>query len=75
MALIPAAIFGIGLICIPESPRWLAAHGQVDNARAALKQIRDPAEVEAELTRIEKNVAEQKGNWSDLRLVSDRCSG
>ena len=42
MAVIPAAAFGIGLIFIPDSPRWLAGRGHVDQARAVLKRIRPP---------------------------------
>ena len=40
MAVIPAAAFGIGLMFIPDSPRWLAGRGHVDQARAVLKRIR-----------------------------------
>ena len=42
MAVIPAAAFGIGLLFIPDSPRWLAGRGHVDQARAVLKRIRSP---------------------------------
>lgn len=66
MALVPAAIFGIGLIFIPDSPRWLAAHGQLDKARSVLGKIRKPEDVESELSRIQKNAAQQKGHWSEL---------
>jgi MFS transporter, SP family, galactose:H+ symporter len=38
MAVIPAAAFGIGLIFIPNSSRWLAARGHMDQARAVLKR-------------------------------------
>jgi sugar porter (SP) family MFS transporter len=66
IALIPAAAFGIGLLFIPDSPRWLAAHGQLDQARAVLKRIRDPAEVEGELSRIQQSAAQPQGHWSEL---------
>ena len=42
LAVIPAAAFGIGLMFIPNSPRWLAARGHADQARAVLKRIRSP---------------------------------
>ncbi len=51
MAVIPAAAFGIGLMFIPDSPRWLAGRGHLDQARAVLKRIRPPEKVEAELKR------------------------
>jgi len=66
MAVIPAAAFGIGLLFIPDSPRWLAVRGHADRARVVLKQIRTPDQVEAELSDIQKSVAKQKGNWSEL---------
>ena len=66
MAVIPAAAFGIGLMFIPDSPRWLAARGHADQARAVLKQIRDPEQVEGELGEIQHSVARQKGHWSEL---------
>jgi len=66
MALIPAAAFGIGLIFIPDSPRWLAARGQLAQARAVLKRIRNPKEVEGELGRIQRGAAQQQGHWSEL---------
>lgn len=72
MAVVPAAAFGIGLIFIPDSPRWLAACGKLDQARAVLKQIRDPQAVESELSEIAQSVAKQEGHWSELLSVSLR---
>ncbi len=66
MAIIPAAAFGIGLMFIPNSPRWLAARGHMDQARAVLKRIRTPEKVEGELSEIQQSVKQQKGNWSEL---------
>ncbi|NNM87519.1 MAG: sugar porter family MFS transporter [Phycisphaerae bacterium] len=65
-AVIPAAIFGIGLFFIPDSPRWLVARGHPDKARAVLQRLRSPEEVNGELARIEHNAAQQKGSWSEL---------
>ena len=42
LAVIPAAVFGIGLMFIPNSPRWLVGRGYTDHARAVLKRIRGP---------------------------------
>jgi MFS transporter, SP family, galactose:H+ symporter len=66
MAVIPAAAFGFGLVFIPDSPRWLAGRGHLDQARAALKRIRPPGRVDAELRDIQHSVAQQRGNWSEL---------
>ncbi len=40
LAVVPAAAFGIGLLFIPESPRWLVGRGSIDKAHAVLKRIR-----------------------------------
>ncbi len=66
LAVIPAAAFGIGLIFIPNSPRWLADRGHADQARAVLKRIRSPEQVDAELGEIQQSLAQQKGHWSEL---------
>ena len=66
MAVIPAAAFGIGLMFIPDSPRWLASRGHLDQARAVLNRIRPPDKVDAEIEDIQQSVAQQKGNWSEL---------
>jgi len=66
LAVIPAAAFGIGLIFIPNSPRWLVDRGHADQARAVLKRIRGPEQVEGELSEIQHSVAQQKGHWSEL---------
>ncbi|MGI8960278.1 MAG: sugar porter family MFS transporter [Bryobacteraceae bacterium] len=66
LAVIPAASFGIGLLFIPDSPRWLAGRGHLDQARDVLKRIRNPEQVESEVKEIQSSVSQQKGNWSEL---------
>jgi sugar porter (SP) family MFS transporter len=66
MAVIPAAAFGVGLVFIPNSPRWLVSRGHVDQARAVLNRIRPPDQVESELGDIQHSAAQQKGHWSEL---------
>ena len=66
LAVIPAAAFGIGLFFIPDSPRWLAGRGHLDQAREVLKKIRSPEQLESEVKEIQSSVSQQKGNWSEL---------
>jgi len=65
-AAVPATAFGIGLFFIPDSPRFLAAHGKVDEARAVLKRIRIPKQVEGELKQIQGDAGKHKGGWHEL---------
>ncbi len=66
LAVVPAAAFGIGLLFIPESPRWLVGRGLADKARAVLNRIRAPDQVEAELGEIQHSAQQQKANWKEL---------
>ncbi len=63
---IPAALLGIGMVYLPETPRWLASHGLVDRARNALRRIRGTATVEDELQGIQSGLGQQKGGWAEL---------
>jgi sugar porter (SP) family MFS transporter len=66
IAIVPAAAFGSGLMFIPESPRWLVGRGLLDKARAVLRQIRAPDQVETEFLQIQHSAQQQKANWSEL---------
>jgi MFS transporter, SP family, galactose:H+ symporter len=70
LAVLPAAIFALGMIYLPESPRWLARRGQHDAARNILSRIRGNAQVDSELQEIESSLAhgEERGNWRDLLM-------
>lgn len=57
LAAIPAIILWIGTFIIPESPRWLIAHGKIDEARKVLWSIRTQSP-EDEITEISTIVAE-----------------
>ena len=63
---------GLGLIIMPESPRWLVNNGHADKARALLKKLRGAKGEEAtnrEMEEIEeeaKDYAAQNGSWLEL---------
>jgi sugar porter (SP) family MFS transporter len=49
-AVFPSAILLISLFFLPESPRWLAAKGHFEAARAILNRVYGPAETERAMT-------------------------
>ena len=40
LAVVPGAMLGLGMLAMPETPRWLAKHGHADTARKVLARIR-----------------------------------
>jgi SP family galactose:H+ symporter-like MFS transporter len=72
MAAVPAAMFVTGLMFIPNSPRWLAARGHLDQALAVLNRIRSHEQALIEIKDIRHSVAQQKGHWSELLSPSLR---
>ncbi len=76
LAVVPAGIFGLGMIFLPESPRWLVRNGRREEARATLSRIRGTADVDAELAEIERSLrqAPESGRLSDLLAPSIRRS-
>src|ERR1700682_112232 len=74
LAVIPAVIFGVGMLFLPESPRWLASRGHHDRARTMLARIRGTPDVTAELQEIESSLAHahERGRLTDLLAPSVR---
>jgi len=72
LAAIPALVLFIGLLFLPESPRWLMSRSLGDEARALLGKIRESGDVEAEIAEIASSLSEQKGSWRELFNASLR---
>lgn len=68
LAAVPGLILGLGMIYLPESPRWLAKHGQTEKARKILGRIRGGANVTAEFQEIQSTLSSdgEHGNWSEI---------
>lgn len=60
IASLPAVILWLGMLSMPESPRWLILEGRVSEALQVLKKIRDERTAIFEMNEIEDNLATEK---------------
>jgi sugar porter (SP) family MFS transporter len=68
LAVIPGIILGVGMLFLPESPRWLAKYLHPEAARAVLVRIRGTDNVDSEFQEIIGSLEQSKerGRWADL---------
>ncbi|HLF33880.1 MAG TPA: sugar porter family MFS transporter [Cyclobacteriaceae bacterium] len=64
---VPSLIFLLGVLMLPESPRWLAGRGRLRDALSVLKKISGEKEAANEIEKIETSLkTEIRGRFSDL---------
>ena len=63
MTAVPALIFFLLLLTVPESPRWLMTKGNLEIARKKLIQILGSEEALDEIKEIEETTALEKESW------------
>ena len=56
LGVVPSLVFLIGVIWLPESPRWLIKSGQQQKAKVILNKIGSPGFAEATFTAVEKSL-------------------
>jgi SP family galactose:H+ symporter-like MFS transporter len=68
LAVVPGAMLGLGMLAMPETPRWLAKHGRGNAAQKVLARIRGTQNVQAEYAEIQDTIsrAKERGHFSDL---------
>lgn len=59
IASLPAVVLWLGMLIVPESPRWLASKGKIGEALRVLKEIRDENRAKSELKEIQDNIAQE----------------
>ena len=62
---IPALILFIGVLFLPNSPRWLAAHGRFNEAQRVLDRLRSTSEqAKQELEEIRESLQVKQTGWA-----------
>jgi len=63
---IPAVILLIGMIYLPETPRWLVTQGLIDKAKNVLARTGRGKNAEVEIESISKTMSEKKCSWREV---------
>jgi MFS transporter, SP family, arabinose:H+ symporter len=66
VAALPAVGFFLGLLFIPESPRWLISHGQREKGRRVLARIYGVLQADVEVKAVEEAASGEEGSWSEV---------
>ena len=62
----PAVLFGVLLLTIPESPRWLLEKKRDGQAQSILARVGGEAFAREEVRTIRQALVQRQGSWSDL---------
>lgn len=64
LGVVPGFFLFLGMLYLPDSPRWLVSKGMEEKARAILRKIRvGEREVEYELAQIKVTLKKEAANW------------
>lgn len=76
LGVLPALALLVGMVRMPQSPRWLVMVGRDYEARATLEKIRSGREEDLtlEIEEIEEEVSREPGGWSELKTPLMRAA-
>lgn len=66
IGILPAILLGLGMIFLPESPRWLVKQNKLDKARKILEKLRAHSNVDHELNEIKESLKLREASLKDV---------
>ncbi len=66
IGVIPALLLGLGMLILPESPRWLVKQGSLEKARKTLQYLRAEENVEHEIKEIQDSLQIKTASFKAL---------
>src|SRR5713226_4510284 len=66
VAAIPSVGFFLGLLVIPESPRWLIGRGRKEEGERVLARIFGEGVAKQQVSAVEKAAAGEEGSWEEV---------
>jgi sugar porter (SP) family MFS transporter len=66
LAVIPSVLLFLGMLFMPETPRWLVSKDRDEEAREVLRRTRDETAVEAEMSDIKRVESQEEGGLGEL---------
>lgn len=63
---VPALLLGLGMMFLPESPRWLVKQNRPQEARNILRQLRKTQDIEEEVTDIQRSLQTRSTSFREI---------
>jgi sugar porter (SP) family MFS transporter len=69
VGVIPAIIMFVGMLFLPETPRWLISNNNEDKCREVLQKVEEPQLVEEVISKMKTDLETDRNNKVDWRLI------